>query len=115
MRGGVGAVVVPVTRFATDREALLFHHCTLRGFHFDYAPAQDGGPLVGIRHTEEWIDTIHLEGIQTHCLAWRTRPDGNGPPECHVQGSAATVMAAALSWGTTRVLGGGETTNALSG
>lgn len=113
MRGSAGAVVVAVTRHTTDKEVLLFHQCTLRGFHFDDAPAAEGGPLVGIRHTKQWIDTIHLEGLTRNCAAWRQQP-GQGSLVCRIEGDATTVMAAALNWGTTRILSREETTHALS-
>lgn len=94
-----------MTRCATDREVLLFHHCTLRGFRFGSATVEKGGPLVGVRCTEEWVDTIHIEGLSGNCAAWRQRP-GERPLVCRIEGDAETVMAAAIGWGATRVVTG---------
>ena len=73
-----------MTTGISRREELLFRHRTLRGFTFD--DALHGGPLVGIRHSEEWVDTIHLAGIGGHCLAWRQRVGSDGPPVYRIEG-----------------------------
>ncbi|MGH4013802.1 MAG: hypothetical protein ACRDSL_07690 [Pseudonocardiaceae bacterium] len=80
----------------------LLHHIRLRGFVFDFDSTEAGGPLVGTRTSEEWIDTIHLEGFTRDCLAWRQRRRGDaGQVEHRVQGDACTVLTEALSWEAT--------------
>ena len=93
-----------MTRGISRREELLFYQCALRGFTFDNA--LKSGPLVGIRRSEEWVDTIHIEGIDRHCLAWRQRVGSGELPVFRIEGDAETVMVEAINWGSIRVCSG---------
>lgn len=76
----------------------LLNHVRLRGFAFDVDATATGGPLVGTRISEEWIDTIHIEGVSRNCVAWRQRRGEGGQVWHRVEGDAAAVLAEALSW-----------------
>ncbi|MGH4016143.1 MAG: hypothetical protein ACRDSL_19910 [Pseudonocardiaceae bacterium] len=76
----------------------LLHHIRLRGFVFDFDSTEAGGPLVGTRISEEWIDTIHIEGFTRDCVAWRHRRGGGGQVEHRVEGDACAVLTEALTW-----------------
>lgn len=80
------------------RAVRLLDYVKLRGFTFHSDPTGAGGPLVGTRVSEEWVDTIHLEGFTRDCVAWRQRVDGDGLTEHRVEGSALTVLTEALTW-----------------
>lgn len=86
----------------------LLHHVELRGFTFHSDATDAGGPLVGTRISEEWADTIHLEGFTRDCVAWRQRADGDGPAQQRIEGSALRVLTEALTWdrGTLRIAKG---------
>lgn len=92
------------------REELLLDHCALRGFDFTHAVR--GGPLVGIRRSQEWVDTIHIV-IDGDCLGWRHKAGTDSPPESEVCGSAETVMVTVINWGATRVCSEGGAFHAL--
>lgn len=81
-----------------DRAIRLLHHVELRGFTFHSDATDAGGPLVGTRISDDWADTIHLEGFIRDCVAWRHRADGTGPALQRVEGSALTVLTEALTW-----------------
>ncbi len=93
------------------RAARLLDHVKLRGFTFHSDATDAGGPLIGHRVSEEWEDTIHMEGFTRDCVAWRHRVDDDGPAEQRVEGSALTVLTEALTWdmGTLRITKGGNT------
>jgi hypothetical protein len=98
---GVGALNTDHPDMA--KAVRLLNHSRLRGFAFNVEAVEAGAPLVGTRISEEWIDTIHLEGLSRNCVAWRQRR-GEGAPVWHrVEGDAAAVLAEALSWQATLV------------
>ncbi|MGH4025740.1 MAG: hypothetical protein ACRDRV_14285 [Pseudonocardiaceae bacterium] len=76
-----------------------------RGFEFvRTAPGADG-PLLGRRMTDQWQDTIYLEGFSRDCHAWRQRRSPLIIPgrkaERQVSGSALDVLGEVLGWETT--------------
>lgn len=75
------------------------------GFRFEWTAPGADGPLMGHRVTDQWIDTIYIEGFSDVCMAWRQRrsssivPD-KGLVERRVSGSALIVLSEALTWET---------------
>ncbi|MGH3914102.1 MAG: hypothetical protein ACRDTC_11955 [Pseudonocardiaceae bacterium] len=85
----------------------LLDHCKWRGFQFQRTAVGADGPLVGHRVSDEWVDTILLEGFSRDCSAWRQRASalivlGDGLVEHHVAGSVPTVLNEVLTWEITR-------------
>ena len=78
-----------------------------QGFRFErIAPGEDG-PLLGRRVSQQWVDTVYLEGFSRDCAAWRQRRTGliipGGTPRDHrISGSALSVLGEVLSWETQR-------------
>jgi hypothetical protein len=76
------------------------------GFAFErVAPGQDG-PLLGVRESIEWRDTIYLGGFGHSCSATRARKSslivpGDLPVAQRVDGDALSVLHTVLSdWPT---------------
>jgi hypothetical protein len=73
-----------------------------RGFAFErIAPGPDG-PLLGLRETLHWRDTIYLGGFGKACTATRARKSslvvpGGLPVAQRVSGDALTVLHTVLS------------------
>ena len=81
----------------------LLDQLKLRGFQFKRSAPGEDGPLVGHRVTGDWVDTIHIEGFNRDCVAWRKRRSslimpGEGLVERRVHGSALTVLNEVLTW-----------------
>lgn len=81
----------------------LLEHLKLRGFQFRRTASGVDAPLVGHRLSDDWSDTILIEGFSHGCYAWRQRASplfvpGDGLTECQVQGSALTVLNEVLTW-----------------
>src|SRR5262249_37091009 len=84
----------------------LLDYLKLSGFRFErIAPGPDG-PLLGIRNTDEWRDTIYLAGFRDSCSATRQRKSsliipGGLPVTDRASGDALNVMNTVLSnWPT---------------
>ncbi|MGH3942901.1 MAG: hypothetical protein ACRDTG_30620 [Pseudonocardiaceae bacterium] len=88
----------------------LLDHLKLRGFQFQRTALGVDAPLIGHRVSDEWADTVLIEGFSSGCYAWRQRASililpGEGLIERQVQGSALTVLNEVLTWkmGTLRI------------
>jgi len=51
----------------------LLDHLKLRGFEFRRTALGVDAPLVGRRVSDDWVDTIQIEGFSRGCFAWRQR------------------------------------------
>lgn len=81
----------------------LLEHVKLRGFHFQRTASGVDAPLVGHRTSDDWADTILIEGFSHGCYAWRQRASillipSDGLVERQVEGSALTVLNEVLTW-----------------
>lgn len=88
----------------------LLEHLKMRGFHFQRTASGIDAPLVGHRLSDDWSDTILIEGFSRDCHAWRQRASflivpSDGLVERQVEGSALTVFNEVLTWeiGTLRI------------
>jgi len=88
----------------------LLDHLKLRGFEFQRTATGADAPLVGRRVSDDWVDTIQIEGFSYGCFAWRQRVSsliapGDGLVERWVAGNALTVLNEVLTWemGTLRI------------
>lgn len=83
----------------------LLDHLKLRGFQFQRTAPYADAPLVGLRTTGVWEDTIYINGFSRDCLATRTRISslivpGDELVERRVHGGALTVLNEVLTWET---------------
>ena len=83
----------------------LLDHAKLQGFQFRRVAEGPDGALLGIRHTEEWRDTVYLNGFSRDCYALRERIASLVVPagtlvQRRVTGSALNVLNAVLAWET---------------
>ncbi|MGH3793370.1 MAG: hypothetical protein ACRDSP_00620 [Pseudonocardiaceae bacterium] len=74
-----------------------------RGFRFQRTAPGIDGPLAGNRVTDQWVDTIYIEGFSSDCFAWRQRRSslivpGQGLMDRQVTGGALDVLSEVLSW-----------------
>ncbi|MGH3928416.1 MAG: hypothetical protein ACRDTF_00385, partial [Pseudonocardiaceae bacterium] len=81
----------------------LLDHLKLRGFQFRRTASGADAPLVGRRVSDDWADTIRIEGFSRDCHAWRQRVSslvvpGDGLVQRRVAGSALTVLNEVLTW-----------------
>lgn len=88
----------------------LLDHLKLCGFEFRRTAPGADAPLFGHRVSDDWVDTIQIEGFSRGCFAWRQRASplivpGDELVECRVAGSALTVLNEVLTWemGTLRI------------
>lgn len=75
------------------------------GFQFRRTAPGPDGPLLGIRVTGPWTDTIHLAGFSDGCFAWRQRNSplivpGGELIEHRTHGTALSVLNDVLTWRT---------------
>jgi hypothetical protein len=84
----------------------LLYHCALRGFRLDLCAALPEKPVVGTRTTGDALDIIIIiiGGVHSNCVAVRQSLTDTDSPVHLTTGSAVTVIAEVLSWGTTRHL-----------
>lgn len=81
----------------------LLDHAKLCGFEFRRSAPGAAGSLVGNRMSDDWMDTIHIEGFSRDCFAWRKRRSslmvsGDGLIERRVDDSAINVLNEVLTW-----------------
>lgn len=81
----------------------LLDHLKLCGFEFQRTASGEDGPLVGHRVSDDWVDTIHIEGFSRDCFASRKRTcslivASAGLVERRAHGSALTVLNDVLTW-----------------
>lgn len=77
----------------------------LKGCGFEFvrtAPGPDG-PLLGRRETNQWVDTVYVEGFSDGCLAWRQRRSllivpGLGAGGRRICGGALSVLHDVANW-----------------
>lgn len=83
----------------------LLDHAKARGFQFRRLAEGPDGALLGLRHTEHWVDTVYLSGFSRDCYAIREHttsllvPDGT-LVERRATGDALNVLNAVLTWQT---------------
>ncbi|MFN2495135.1 MAG: hypothetical protein ABR608_04405 [Pseudonocardiaceae bacterium] len=83
----------------------LLDHAKLRGFQFRRVAEGPDGALLGTRRTDEWTDTLYLNGFSRDCYALRERttcllvPD-HALVERRATGDALNVLNAVLTWET---------------
>jgi hypothetical protein len=80
----------------------LLDHVKALGFQFHRVDGPDGA-LLGTRHTDEWTDTVCLDGFSRGCYAMRERKTslvvpGSALVERRVTGDALNVLNAVLTW-----------------
>lgn len=80
----------------------LLDHVKAQGFQFQRVDGPDGA-LVGTRHTEEWTDTVYLDGFSRDCYALRERKTSLVVPggtlvERRATGGALNVLNTVLTW-----------------
>lgn len=73
------------------------------GFRFERTAPGEDGPLLGLRETGRWVDTVYIEGFSCGCMAWRQRRSlfiipGEGVIERRVSGGALTVLGEVATW-----------------
>ena len=83
----------------------LLDHLKLCGFRFQRTAPGPDGPLLGIRVSGPWTDTVHLAGFSRDCYACRRRNSslivpGDGLVERRAEGTALTVLNEVLTWKT---------------
>ncbi len=81
----------------------LLDHVKAQGFQFQRVAEGPDGPLLGIRHTGEWTDTLYLEGFSQGCYAIRERETslivpGSAVVERRATGDALNVLNTVLTW-----------------
>ena len=81
----------------------LIDHLKLRGFQFQRTASGADAPLIGHRVSDDWSDTILIEGFSHGCHAWRQRASiliapRDGLIERQVKGSARIVLNEVLTW-----------------
>lgn len=81
----------------------LLDHAKAQGFQFQRIAGDLDGALLGTRHTDEWTDTVYLDGFSRGCYALRERktllvvPD-SALVECRATGDALNVLNTLLTW-----------------
>ena len=83
----------------------MLDHTKANGFQFQRVAEGPDGPLLGIRQTGDWIDTLFLDGFSQGCYAIRERSTsllvpGGALVERRVAGGAITVLRTVLAWET---------------
>lgn len=73
-----------------------------QGFQFRRVGGPDGA-LLGTRRTDEWTDTVYLNGFSRGCCAMRERKTslvvpGGALVELRAAGDATTVLNTVLTW-----------------
>lgn len=81
----------------------LLDHVKVQGFQFLRVAGPDGA-LVGTRNTDEWTDTVYLDGFSQGCYALRERRTslvvpGSALVERRATGDALNVLNTVLTWG----------------
>lgn len=81
----------------------LLDHVKDQGFQFQRIAGPDGA-LVGTRDTDEWTDTVYLDGFSRGCYALRERRTslvvpGSARVERRATGDALNVLNTLLTWG----------------
>jgi len=82
----------------------LLDHVKAQGFQFQRVAEGPDGALVGTRRTDEWTDTVYLDGFSRGCYALRERRTslvlpGGALVECCATGGALNVLNTVLAWG----------------
>lgn len=84
----------------------LIDELTARGFWFRHTTSGEEGPVLGNRVSDQWVDTVYLDGVNSGCLAWRQRrrsllvpgTEATGLVERRVGGGALSVLGEVLTW-----------------
>ncbi len=82
----------------------LLDHVKAQGFQFQRVAGDPDGALLGTRHTDEWTDTVYLDGFSRGCYATRERKTslvvpGSALVERRATGGALDVLNTVLNWG----------------
>jgi hypothetical protein len=82
----------------------LLDHVKAQGFQFQRVAEGPDGALLGTRRTDEWTDTVYLDGFSRGCYALRARTTALAVPggalvECCATGGALNVLNTVLAWG----------------
>lgn len=83
----------------------LIDHARLQGFRFRRVAEGPDGAVLGTRQTDDWTDTVYLNGFSRDCYALRERTTSLAVPagalvERRVTGDALNVLNAVLTWDT---------------
>ncbi|MGH3778505.1 MAG: hypothetical protein ACRDRR_22650 [Pseudonocardiaceae bacterium] len=78
----------------------LLDHVKARGFQFQRVAEGPDGALLGTRRTDEWIDTVYLDGFSRGCCAVRERTTSLAVPNSALVERRATgdVLNTVLTW-----------------
>ncbi|MCA1706930.1 MAG: hypothetical protein LC808_28170 [Actinobacteria bacterium] len=73
------------------------------GFRFKRTAPGEDGPLLGLRASGQWVDTVYFEGFSSDCMAWRQRRSllivpGGSVIERQVSGGALAVLGEVVTW-----------------
>ncbi len=81
----------------------LLDHVKAQGFQFQRVAQGPDGVLLGTRRTDEWTDTVYLDGFSRGCYALRERKTslvipGSALVERRATGDALNVLNTVLTW-----------------
>lgn len=81
----------------------LLDHVKEQGFQFQRVGEGADGALLGTRRTDEWADTVYLDGFGRGCYALRERRTslvvpGSSLVERYAAGGALNVLNTVLTW-----------------
>ena len=81
----------------------LLDQVKAKGFEFRRVAEGPDGALLGTRCTDEWTDTVYVDGFSRGCYALRERRTslvvpGGGLIERHATGGALNVLNTVLNW-----------------